>query len=145
MPCTPVLRKLTNTYSYWGFRHTIVDFISSSPTCGFEGCPLLGRTVLLLSYSFPCGTYCIPVLQRNKCIFWCRVSRTFASRFSFLRWIRLSIPCLRDAARPSTSATFGCSPCKHLSIPRASYTLETHPFCIPISRRSIVGSNDSDW
>jgi len=46
----------------------IVDFRFIPPTCGFEGCPLLGRYVLVLSYTFPCGTPYILVLQRNKCI-----------------------------------------------------------------------------
>jgi hypothetical protein len=46
----------------------VVNFLSAPPTCGFEGCPLLGRCLLVLFYDFPCGTHHILVLQRNKCI-----------------------------------------------------------------------------
>jgi len=46
----------------------VVNFLSIPPTCGFEGCLLLGRYVLVLFYKFPCGTPYILVFQRNKCI-----------------------------------------------------------------------------
>lgn len=74
--------------------------------------------------------------------FSCRASRAFAEKnfVNFLgglltpeHLLRL-LPYLRDVARPNTSVAFDYSPCKHLSILRASYTLQTHPRCLPISR-----------
>jgi len=47
---------------------SIIGFILSPTLCGFKGCLLLDRRLLLLPLCFPCGTHTVPILQRNKCI-----------------------------------------------------------------------------
>lgn len=76
----------------------IIDFISFPCSCGFKGCHLLHREILLLSLCFPCGTHIIFILQKNKCILTIKCHALLLITF-FLFFFHVSLT-LKDVAWP---------------------------------------------